>query len=451
MSNTVLRTGGPGCLSLPAVGLLALLAANLPLAAAADSGADTYVQRNLVSDGSIPADRTDPSLIAPWGIAASPGGALWVAANGFAASAIYDAQGRPAPAPAVEIPGGSPTGIVGNDGAEFALPCPDGSREPSVFIFATEAGIISGWNQRANPANAIPVVDNSGSGAIYKGVAIAAGGNGRFLYATDFHGAKVDVFDGAFAPVRLPSGAFKDPGLPAGFAPFGIQNINGNLYVTYARQDDLKEDIVTGPGQGFINVFDANGRLLRRLASRGSLNAPWGMALAPADFGQFGGHLLVANFGDGKINAYNPATGEFRGQIRSLDNRPLAIEGLWGICFGKGMANQPAGALFFTAGPAYENKGLYGRIERAERLLAAGGTAVLQAQPGEQALGRAEAGKAALQKVKADEGGEGQKPLGNEQRALLDAKGQGQQDEKTRHDADETFNIHAPNSFLKAE
>lgn len=450
MSDTVLRTGGCGRLSLCSIGLLAALALPAP---AAESGADTYVQRNLVSDGSIPAEHTDRNLISPWGIAPSAAGVLWIAANGYSASTIYDSQGnaRYSPPLAVEIPGGSPTGIVGNDGEGFALPCPDGTSEPSAFIFATEAGIISAYSHRANLVNAIPVVDNSRSGAMYKGVAIAANGNGRFLYATEFHGGRVDVFDSAFNPVRLPAGAFKDPGLPAGFAPFGIQNIGGNLYVTYARQDDLKEDSVAGPGMGFVNVFDANGRLLRRLVSRGHLNAPWGMALAPADFGQFANHLLVANFGDGRINAYNPATGEFKGQLKGIENKPLAIEGLWGICFGKSAADQPAAALFFTAGPAYENKGLYGRIERAEKLLAAGGAAPLQAQAGQQELGRAEAGEAALQQVEADKGGEGEKPAGDENGAVLHAQGEGQQDESAREDADRAFDIHAPNSLLKAE
>lgn len=443
MSKKVLRTGAPLRPSLCALGLLAALA--FP-AWAAGNGPDTYVQRNLVSDGSIPADHTDPHLIAPWGIASSPAGVLWVAANGYSASTIYDGLGNILYSPplAVEIPGGNPSGIVSNDGDGFALPCPDGSSEPSTFIFATESGVISAWNHRANLVNAIPVVDNSERGTMYKGVAIANGGSGRFLYVTDFHGAKVDVFDAEFKPVRLPAGAFRDPNLPAGFAPFGIQAINDNLYITYAKQDEAKEDSVSGPGLGFIDVFDPNGRLVRRLVSRGRLNAPWGMALAPAEFGQFGNHLLVANFGDGRINAYNPATGEFKGQLKGIENEPLAIEGLWGICFGKGIGNQPADTLFFTAGPAYENKGLYGRIERAEKLFAAGAPGALQAQAGKQALGRAEAGEAALQQVQAHEGGEGQKPLGNEEGAALDAQGQGQQDETPRQDADGTLNIHAP-------
>lgn len=396
MSNAALRTGGTSRLSFSDLALLAVLVAGFPAApaTAADASFNTYVQRNLVSDGSIPADRTDPKLVAPWGIASSPAGLLWIASNGASASTIYDDEGESLHAPPrlVDIPGGSPTGIVANDGAGFLLPCPDGTAAPSSFIFATEAGILSGWNQRASLIKAIPVVDNSVSGAMYKGVAIAASGTSRFLYATDFRSAKVDVFNSDFHPVRLPAGAFKDPNLPAKFAPFGIQNINGQLYVTYAKQDELKEDSAPGWGRGFINIFEPDGRFVRRLVSRGNLNTPWGMALAPANFGEFGNQLLVANFGDGRINVYNPTTGEFKGQIRGIDNQPLAIDGLWGICFGKGIKSRATNALFFTAGPAYENKGLYGRIEHAESLFAASGSDHIQPRPVQQPLGGTAAG-----------------------------------------------------------
>lgn len=432
MNNTAFRTGGYGRLSLPALGLLAALIAGFLAApaTAAENGFNTYVQRNLVSDGSIPADHTDPKLIAPWGIAPSPTGLLWIASNGNSASTIYDDQGKSLLEPplALEIPGGSPTGIVGNEGADFALSYPDGTTEPSLFIFATEAGIISGWSQRAGLANAIAVVDNSASGAMYKGIAIAVNDNGRFLYVTDFHGAKVDVFDSGFNPVHLPAGAFKDPDLPLKYAPFGIQNIKGNLYVTYAKQDNLKEDSVAGPGRGFVNIFDANGRLVRRLASRGHLNAPWGMALAPASFGVFGNQLLVANSGDGKINVYNPSTGEYRGEIRDIENNPMAIEGLWGICFGKG--SQSANALFFTAGPAYENKGLYGRIEHAEKLFAAGSTAH-ETQPGQQP-------------IKGTAGDEGERLFEDKDRAFFDSQDMEQRDDATDYVGHGGLDIHAP-------
>ncbi|MBS1191242.1 MAG: hypothetical protein H6R10_3034 [Rhodocyclaceae bacterium] len=449
MNDTVpARTGGCRRLSPPALGLLAILAAGCLSSPAALAGKEVgaYVQRNLVSDGGVPAEHVDPELINPWGIALTATGMVWIASNGNSGSSVYDGLGNPlhSPSLAVDIPGGSPTGIASNEGADFALPCPDGTVDPAVFIFATEAGVISGWSYRAGETKAIAMVDNSQGGAVYKGVAIAANGNSRFLYATDFHGGKIDVFDNVFQPVTLPAGAFKDPSLPAGFAPFGIHNINGNLYVTYAKQDSDKEDGVAGAGMGFVNIFNADGRLVRRLASRGHLNAPWGMAMAPADFGPFSNHLLVANVGDGKINAYDPASGEFKGEIRGTDSRPLAIDGLWGICFGNGVRDQPTNALFFTAGPAGANHGLYGRIERADGLLAAGRAAPLQTQPGEQPLGGAKAGEPALQKVKASEGGDGEKPLRNEDGALLDAQGQGQQDNAAGQDTNGTLNIHAP-------
>lgn len=448
MSDTALRTGADGRLSLSHMGLLAALAIAFPATSAgAADNASTYVQRNLMSDGSIPADHTDPAFIAPWGITPAAGGSLRIVGNGTSASAAYDAQGNALLSPpAVDIPGGSPTGIARNDGADFALPCPDGTLAPSAFLFATEAGIISGWTAKANAESAIAVVDNSEDGAVYKGIAIATQGSGRFLYATDFHNARVDVFDTNFRPVQMPAGAFKDPNLPAGFAPFGIQAISGKLYVTYAKQDDAKQDSVNGPGLGFVDIYEPDGHLIRRLVSRGRLNAPWGMALAPADFGQFGNHLLVANFGDGHINAYHPSTGEFKGQLRGIDNRPLAIDGLSGICFGPGSPGQATSALFFTAGPAYENQGLYGRIEWAERLLAASGTVTgpVKPQAHEHRLGGTEASEAALQEVKADEGGKGEEPPRNKDGAPLDPQGQGQQNEAAGQDADSALSIHAP-------
>ena len=191
---------------------------------------------------------------------------------------------------------------------------------------------------------------------------MAANGTGNFLYATDFHNNRIDVFDKEFKPATLP-GSFDDPSIPDGFAPFGIRNINGDRYVTYAKQDEEKEDDVAGEGLGFVNIFDANGQLIRRFASAGKLNAPWGLALAPADFGKFSNRLLIANFGDGTINAHDLATGTFLGRLKQPDGRRLMIDGLWGISFGNGIQNQPTNVLFFAAGPGDEAHGLYGRIE----------------------------------------------------------------------------------------
>jgi uncharacterized protein (TIGR03118 family) len=211
---------------------------------------------------------------------------------------------------------------------------------------------------------AILAVDNSASGAIYKGVAIGSTPAGNFLYAANFHAGTIDVFDNAFQAASL-AGSFSDPDLPAGFAPFNIQNLAGQLYVTYAKQDADKEDVVTGPGLGFVDVFDTNGHFLQRVATRGQLNAPWGLTFAPADFGRFSNDLLVGNFGDGRINAYSQQGGHFHfaGQLRGPAGQRLMIDGLWALTFGSGGANNgPTNVLFFTAGPDEEQHGLFGSI-----------------------------------------------------------------------------------------
>ena len=258
-------------------------------------------------------------------------------------------------------PPGAPTGIVFSSGTDFVLTRGTLSG-PSRFIFATEDGTIAAWAPMVDGTHALLAWDNSPAHSIYKGIALAGNGAGHFLYATDFHNNKVDVYDSMFHPVTL-SGHFFDPRIPRGFAPFGIQNILGNLYVTYAKQDDDAEDDVAGQGLGFVDVFDPNGHLIRRVATRGPLNAPWGIALAPANFGRFSNMLLIGNFGDGRINVYDPATSEFRGQLRTGRGEPVEIEGLWGIAFGNGLLNQPINTLFFAAGPGDEEHGVYGRID----------------------------------------------------------------------------------------
>jgi uncharacterized protein (TIGR03118 family) len=268
----------------------------------------------------------------------------------------------------VSIPGpggvgqGSPTGIVFNGDPSAFKVSKGGAQATATFLFATEEGLIAGWAAAVDPTKALVAVDNSAAGAIYKGLASAADGNRRLLYATDFHNGKIDVFDTAFGPAGLPASAFVDPQIPAGFAPFGIQTINGDVYVTYAMQDANKEDDVPGKHLGYVNVFDASGKLIRRLVSGQQLNAPWGMALAPQGFGKFGGRLLIGNFGDGRVDAFDAANGEFKGVLRRLDGRALRVDGLWGLSFGNGLKGQSADALFFTAGPGGEAHGLYGRI-----------------------------------------------------------------------------------------
>ena len=376
-----------GPLSGPLSGLLSRSLASLSLAAgllampAAQADTAGYAQYNLVSDGSTPAEHKDPTLVHARGIAFSPTGLAWVATGGGSLSSIYDGLGNSLPlsAAGVDIPGGRPTGIVTNDGEDFLIPVSSDEGEPSALIFATEAGIISGWSPDISEDRAVAMVDNSSTGASYRGLALAANGLDRFLYATNFSGGRVDVFDADFEPVDLPAGAFQDPDLPEGFSPFGIHNLQGSLYISYARRNTGGTTPLPGTGQGLVNVFDSDGRFIRRLATGGQLNAPWGMALAPANFGPYSNHLLVANHGDGKISAFELASGEFKGQVLAPDQQPLAIDGLWDIRFGNGVQEQPTNVLFFTAAPGTAGGSVYGRIqpEAAPRL--AGETA---AQPG---------------------------------------------------------------------
>jgi uncharacterized protein (TIGR03118 family) len=323
-------------------------------------GNSLAVQRtNLVADVAGQALVTDPNLVNPWGIARSPTGPFWVSDNGAGVSTLYNGSGQAFPVGqplivTVPPPAGSqagaksaPTGIVFNGTNDFAIT--DGAKSvPSLFIFATEDGTISGWNQAVNAGTPIVTVDNSAGEAIYKGLALATNGSVNFLYATNFRAGRVDVF--------------ADPDLPAGFAPFGITEINGQLFVTYANQDDGQEDDVAGPGNGFVDVFDTNGVLMQRFASRGTLNSPWGVVLAPAGFGSLGNDLLVGNFGDGRINVFASASGTFLGQLSDGD-KPIAIDGLWGLAFGNGGTAGDVNTLFFTAGPDGESHGIFGMLQ----------------------------------------------------------------------------------------
>jgi uncharacterized protein (TIGR03118 family) len=342
-----------------------VLALVLAVPVAAPAVDRSYQVHYLVSDGFVPADHTDPNLVNAWGVAFNPFAFVWVADNATGVATLYDGNGVPQSL-VVTIPGGSPTGIVFNGSTTDFVVHQGTLSGAAAFLFATEKGVIAGWSPGVNRTNAIVAADSSASGAIYKGLALAGTGNGFQLYATDFHNGKIDVFDSAFHPVTAPGG-FTDPTIPRNFAPFGIQNLNGNIYVTYAKQDDEREDDVHGPGLGFVNVFDPNGNLIRRVASRGTLNAPWGLALAPADFGAFSNQLLVGNFGDGTISAYDERSGKFTGQLLAPNSRPLVIDGLWGLSFGNGVLNQPTNTLFFAAGPDDENHGAYGRIEPTVR------------------------------------------------------------------------------------
>ncbi len=331
------------------------LPALLTLAFAAPAHAQFYAQHNLVSDGAVSADLVDPDLVNAWGLAASTTSPWWVADNGTAKSTIYNGNTGVKSSLIVAVPG-APTGVVFNGSSGFVTP----SGAPARFIFASEDGTISAWS---GSTSAVVVVDNSSTGAVYKGITIAHTTTGDFLYATNFHAGTVDVFDSMFAPAA--STGFKDPSIPAGYAPFGIRAIGDAIYVTYALQDADAHDDVPGPGHGFVNAFTGSGELQRRVASRGTLNSPWGLALAPADFGAFSNDLLVGNFGDGGIHGYAPtSSGEFDndGPLHSVQGKPLKIDGLWALGFGNGANAGPTNNLFFTAGPFGEQHGLFGRL-----------------------------------------------------------------------------------------
>jgi uncharacterized protein (TIGR03118 family) len=313
------------------------------------------VQRNLVSDQAGQADQTDPNLVNPWGLAFNATGPFWVSDNHTGLSTLYNSTGG-VQALVVNIPGpagatspAAPTGIVFNGTTNFVV-----TGGPAHFIFDSEDGTISGWN---SGTNAVVKVDNSASGAIYKGLALAAG----TLYAANFHAGTVDVFDSNFAPLSQP-GAFVDPNMPTNYAPFNIAVFSNNLFVTYAQQDTNKEDDVAGPGNGFVDVYDLDGAFLKRLISGGPLNSPWGMAMAPATFTPFPGALLVGNFGDGAINAFDPGTGTLLGALADPQGNPVRIDGLWSIEFGNGGQAGDPNVIYFTAGPLDETHGLFGSL-----------------------------------------------------------------------------------------
>jgi len=334
-----------------------------------------YVATALVTDVagmqnpySSSTSHVDPNLVNAWGLVFNPQGFVWVANAGTSKSTLYDGNGVPQSLVVAIPPNGAggeaePTGIVFNASTSFQV-TQNGVTGTSIFIFAGEGGTIAGWSPAVDMTHAVTAVDRSAAGAIYKGLARATQGGADFLYATDFHNGAVDVFDAGFNKVTLAAGAFTDPNLPAGYAPFGIQAIGNQLYVSFAKQDADAEDDVAGAGFGAIDVFDTAGTLVKRLvAVGGSLNAPWGMAVAPADFGTFSNALLVGNFGDGTIRAFDPQTGNLLGTLAKPNGTPISIEGLWGIAFGNGLNSQPTNTLFFSAGPGDEAHGVYGRID----------------------------------------------------------------------------------------
>ncbi len=341
-----MNTGWPRIFTLALALVLSMGLQAAPAAAVADK---EYTVHPLASNVAGTAPTTDPNLVNAWGLTASATSPWWVADNGTSLSTLYRANGSIVPL-VVQVP-------VHPTGAVFWA---TGS---SRFVFDTEAGQVRGWPGSGNQT--VVLADRSAVGAIYKGLALATTTAGDRFYATDFHNGRVDVFDSTFNLVTS-VGAFVDADLPSGYAPFGIQTIGSRIFVTYAKQDADAVDEIHGQGRGFVDVYDTSGSLLARVAQHGQLDAPWGLALAPANFGGFGGDLLVGNFGDGQINAYAetaPGKFEHRGELRGTDGKSISIEGLWALQFGHGSANNgPTNTLFFTAGPNDESDGLFGSI-----------------------------------------------------------------------------------------
>jgi len=349
-------------LRLLAIAGAAVLVGGAAIAAEARVQANPYTVHALVSDdASISAPGADTNLVNAWGLSAGPTTPWWSANNGTNTSTLYSGAGAKV-ALTVAVAGG-PTGTVFNGSATDFPISQSGKSGAARFLFATEAGAVVGWSPAVNAAAAVTGADRSSVGAIYKGLATAS----DRLYATDFHNRRVDVFDASFNLMSLP-GAFQDPKVPKGFAPFGIQALGGNIFVTYAKQDSAAKDDVALPGQGYVDEFTPDGKLVAQVVNSQKKNAPlnaaWGLALAPTGFGNFAGDLLVGNFGNGRISAYaqNGSKWIYKGQLRLADGTPIAIAGLWAIAFGNGAAAGPTTSLYFLSGPGDEKHGLFGSI-----------------------------------------------------------------------------------------
>ena len=334
--------------------------------AAAPAHATRFVVTNLVSDGSVPAATIDPNLINPWGIAYAPKGPFWVSDNNAGVSTLYNGAGSKLgltvniPPPIGATGAGAPTGVVFNGSGGFNVTS-GGKTGSAVFMFATEDGTISGWSPSVDVNNAIVALDNStmGLGSVYKGLAMATDGGSNVIYASDFRNGLIDEYNSSFGLVR----AFTDPTVATGYAPFDVQTLDGHLFVTYALQNGAKHDDVAGPGNGYVDEFNLDGSFDKRLVSQGGqINSPWGLDIAPASFGQFAGDLLVGNFGDGTISAFNATTGAFAGVLDGTDGKPLVLGDLWGLINGNGGSGGDPNKLYFTAGVMDEAHGLFGSI-----------------------------------------------------------------------------------------
>jgi uncharacterized protein (TIGR03118 family) len=345
-------------------------ASTRPARAAAESNA--YQQTNLVSDLPGMALIEDPDLVNPWGISMSATSPFWVANNGTGTSTLYAGDHLGGSlltknALVVTIPGGAPTGTVFNTGASTDFVVKSGAVSGrAAFLFASQVGIVSGWSPNV-PAAGSKQAQVGGTGdAVYTGLAIGQVSNGQggtttYLYAADFEHGKIDVYDGMFHAATL-DGSFSDPNIPNSYSIFNVQNIGGKLYVTYAQQSHKEPDEETDRGSGFVDVFDTSGHLLQRLIEGNHLRAPWGIALAPANFGAFSNALIVGNFGDGQLHAFDADSGKYLGEMKNESGQPIVIDGLWGITFGNGGNGGDKNALYFAAGIQDETHGLFGSL-----------------------------------------------------------------------------------------
>jgi uncharacterized protein (TIGR03118 family) len=338
-----------------AVGVASAVPAN-----ATAPGGNSFRQDNLVSDQPGHAAAMDPNLVNAWGMSHGPNTPVWVSDNGADVSTLYSGAVGGSPVSivplVVSIPGGAPTGQVFNDTTGFIVP---GTTAPAAFIFAGEDGDLSAWNGSVVPRSQAVHVAHV-NGAVYKGLALAHTPFGNFLLAANFHDNRIDIFDSHFRRILIPF-LFRDRFLPQGFAPFNVAEVGHQVFVTYAKQDADRHDDVAGPGNGFVDVYTNFGVFLHRFASRGVLNSPWGLTIAPANFGAFSGDLLVGNFGDGRIHAFDPHSGRLLGTLRDQAHQPIVIDGLWGLLVGDAAAGGPD-AVWFSAGPDDESHGLLGTL-----------------------------------------------------------------------------------------
>lgn len=377
-------------------GIVLATAAGLLAAQANTPAPNTYLVHNLVSDLPGIADHQDPNLVNPWGVGfgATP---FWVGDNGTGKATLYGGTGDVIPL-VVTIPqagsagtAGPVSGVIFNSFTSNVNAFDVESGKPALFVFCSEDGVISGWNPTGSGTNASILFDNSKSGAVYTGCALGGTAANPYLFAANFNAGTIDVYDAnlnlnpaPFGQTSLPqpfsaSSAFSNPPIPAGYAPYNIQNINGTLYVTYAKQDAAKKASVGGPGNGYVAAFNQSGVLIANLISEGPLNAPWGMAIAPSNFGLFAGALLIGNFSDGKINAFNVITGTPLGALSDTSGNPIAIPGLWSLNFGGDAQSEDPGTLYITAGigggpnnDPLESHGLLASIQAAPSFVASG-------------------------------------------------------------------------------